>query len=130
APEMIRELDLSRLYVEPGRRQEFAQLLQGRDTVTDLESQVYRKNGEIIWITENFRALRDQSGTLTGFVGTLQDITASKRAEQLQAALYHIAEITSSVSDLQQFYCAIHQVVGELMYAKNFYIALCDDAAR
>jgi two-component system cell cycle sensor histidine kinase/response regulator CckA len=55
-----------------------------------------------------------------------RDISEQKRAEALSSALYRIAEKTSSAEDLQQFYAAIHGIVGELMYARNFYIALFD----
>ena len=78
----MRTLDLSRLYVQPERRQDFARLLEKEDAVTEVESDVYRKDGQIISISENVRAVRDASGRLTGFVGTLQDITARKRAEE------------------------------------------------
>ena len=49
-----------------------------------------------------------------------------KRTEQVQAALYKIAEAASLAKDMQKFYAAIHDIVGELMYAKNFFIALYD----
>jgi diguanylate cyclase (GGDEF)-like protein/PAS domain S-box-containing protein len=60
----------------------------------------------------------------------MRDISARKRAERLQRALYRIAEISSSVQDMQGFYASIHQIVGELMYARNFYLALQDEAGR
>ncbi|MGH2381881.1 MAG: GAF domain-containing protein, partial [Candidatus Limnocylindria bacterium] len=45
----------------------------------------------------------------------------------MQRALYRIAETASSARDMPSFYGAIHEIVGELMYADNFYIALYDD---
>jgi PAS domain S-box-containing protein len=41
------------LYVNPERRAEFLRLMEERDTVEGFESQVYRKDGSIIWISEN-----------------------------------------------------------------------------
>ncbi|HTY57872.1 MAG TPA: PAS domain S-box protein, partial [Bacteroidota bacterium] len=49
-----------------------------------------------------------------------------KRAESLQHALYRITEQASSVTNLADFYAAVHAILGELMYARNFYIALFD----
>jgi PAS domain S-box-containing protein len=49
-----------------------------------------------------------------------------RNAEKVQAALYRIAELASAAEDLQEFYRAVHGVVGELMDARNFYIALYD----
>ena len=51
-----------KLYVEPGRRDEFVRIMQERDTIEDFESQIYRKDGSIIWIAENCRAIRDRTG--------------------------------------------------------------------
>src|SRR5262249_4483324 len=42
--------------------------------------------------------------------------------------LYRIAEAASSATDLPSFYRTIHAIVGELMDAENFYIALYDEA--
>jgi PAS domain S-box-containing protein len=45
-------------------------------------------------------------------------------AAAVQQALYRIAELASAAQDMQEFYAAIHGVVGGLMNAENFYIAL------
>ncbi len=58
------------------------------------------------------------------------DVTApvdGGRDGRAQAALYRIAELASSAQNLQEFYREVHAVVGELMYANNFFIALYDD---
>lgn len=69
------------LYVEPQRRDEFRSMLQAEDAVLDFESQVYRKDGSVIWISENARALRDADGCLLGYEGTVEEITKRKQAE-------------------------------------------------
>jgi PAS domain S-box-containing protein len=48
-------------------------------------------------------------------------------ADKVQAALYRIAELASAAQDMQEFYRAVHAVVGELMYANNIFIALYDE---
>ncbi|HEY6608775.1 MAG TPA: GAF domain-containing protein, partial [Candidatus Limnocylindria bacterium] len=48
-------------------------------------------------------------------------------SDKLQSALYRIAETASAAGDMPSFYASIHEIVGELMYADNFYIALYDD---
>ena len=68
--------DMSRqLYIEPQRRAEFIQIMNARGSVTGFESQVYRKNGEVIWISENARAVFDEDGKAIGYEGTVEDIT-------------------------------------------------------
>jgi two-component system cell cycle sensor histidine kinase/response regulator CckA len=55
-----------------------------------------------------------------------RDISEKKRAETLNSALYRIADKASSAQEPIRFYEAIHAIVAELMYARNFYIALSD----
>ncbi|MFZ0342572.1 MAG: GAF domain-containing protein, partial [Gaiellaceae bacterium] len=55
---------------------------------------------------------------------------ARENAEKVQGALYRIAELASAAQDMQEFYRAIHEVVGELMAARNFFIALFDEERR
>ena len=57
----------------------------------------------------------------------VRDMTRRQRAARLQAALYGIADRASYIEDMGEFYAAMHRIVGELMYADNFYIALYDE---
>lgn len=54
------------------------------------------------------------------------EIEERQRADRLQAALFRIAELGSSGGSLEDFFGAVHRVVGELLFAENFYIALYD----
>ncbi|WP_240655415.1 EAL domain-containing protein [Paraburkholderia phosphatilytica] len=56
-----------------------------------------------------------------------QEIAERKRAEHLQGALFRIAELSSGSGDMVEFFRSLHGIVGELLSAHNFYIALCDD---
>jgi len=81
-----------RLYVEKGRRDEFIRVMQEHDTITSFESLVYRKDGSVIWISENCRAIRDAQGRLLYYEGTTEDITQRRQAEENvrnSEALYH-----------------------------------------
>lgn len=73
------------LYIIPERRLEFIRLLQENDVVSHFHSQIYRKDGKIIWISENSRAVRNESGELLYYEGTVEDINEYKQAkEELQ----------------------------------------------
>ena len=71
-----------RLYVEPGRREEFIRLMQQHDTLSGFESLIYRKDGIVIWISENCRAVRNARGRLLYYEGTVEDITQRRQMEQ------------------------------------------------
>src|SRR5678816_1061606 len=49
-----------------------------------------------------------------------------KRQLKIQKALYEIADAASAIRDMRSFYKKLHKVVGKLMYAENFFIALYD----
>ena len=48
------------------------------------------------------------------------------RDRKVQDALFRIAELASAASDMREFYAQIHEIVGKLMFAHNFFIALYD----
>jgi sigma-B regulation protein RsbU (phosphoserine phosphatase) len=70
------------LYVDPHRRAEFVRLMQENGVVSDFESQIYRKDRSIIWISENARAVRDHQGKLLYYEGLVEDITKRKLTEE------------------------------------------------
>ncbi len=53
---------------------------------------------------------------------------ALDRQIRIQKALYEIADAASAVTDMQSFYKKLHQIVGKLMHASNFYVSLYDAA--
>ena len=79
------------LYVKPQRRAEFVRLMQENDAVSGFDSQVYRKDGSVIWISENARAVRDpNTGELLYYEGLVENITERKRAkEQLRERAFY-----------------------------------------
>lgn len=70
------------LYVDRSRRDEFQRLLEEHDSVQGFESQVYRADGSIVWISENARAVRGADGQLRYYEGTVMDITRRRRDEE------------------------------------------------
>ena len=66
------------LYVQPSRREEFMQLIKARGVVANFESRIRRRNGEIIWISENARAVYSEAGQVVCYEGTVEDITERK----------------------------------------------------
>ncbi|MBE9224847.1 diguanylate cyclase [Phormidium sp. LEGE 05292] len=78
------------LYVDPNRRTEFMSLIQEQGAVLGFESQIYRKDRSIIWISENASGLYNSEGKLVGYEGTVVDITERKRAEAtIQYQAFH-----------------------------------------
>jgi PAS domain S-box-containing protein len=80
---MAKISDIARLlYVDPNRRAEFIQMMKQSGLVQNFEAQIYRKDGSIIWISENARAIKDPQGNILLYEGMVEDITARKEAQE------------------------------------------------
>lgn len=71
----------NRLYIAPNRATEFIALIQKHGKVSNFESQVYHRDGSIIWISEDAREIHDINGKILYYQGFVEDITARKQAE-------------------------------------------------
>ena len=71
------------LYVDPQRREEFVRIMDEQGFVANFESQIYRRDRSMIWISESARAVRNDRGLLEYYEGTVEDITKRKQAEAL-----------------------------------------------
>ncbi|NCO68921.1 MAG: PAS domain S-box protein, partial [Acidobacteria bacterium] len=60
----------------------------------------------------------------------VRDITERKRADALKDAIYEISEATQQAIKLDDLFAAVHRIVGRLMEARNFYIALYDSTTN
>jgi adenylate cyclase len=69
------------LYVQPGQRETMAQYLKEHGEILGAESQVYRKDGSTIWISESVRAVKDQQGELLYYEGIVRDMTERRKIE-------------------------------------------------
>ena len=90
-----------------------------------LETRRRRKDGTLVDVLLSVSPVI-VDGCRVATYASYRDITEQKRAEELNSALYAIAARAHSAEDPQQFFAAIHSIVGQLMYARNFYIALLD----
>ena len=73
---------IDQLYVDRTRRRELLETLEKEGSVFEFESQIYRADGWIIWISENIRVVRNSEGKLLYYEGTVADITQRKQAEE------------------------------------------------
>ncbi|BDI33224.1 hypothetical protein CCAX7_52750 [Capsulimonas corticalis] len=69
------------IYHNPTRRGEFLALIESWGSVSQFDSQVRRKDGEPLWISENARCVRDSEGRVLFYEGTIQDITERRAVE-------------------------------------------------
>jgi two-component system, sensor histidine kinase and response regulator len=90
----------NQLYVDPNRRTEFVRLMQESGSVRGFESEIYRKDGTTMWISENARAVRDSSGTISYFEGMVEDITERKWLEtELHSSEQNLSALINNIDD-------------------------------
>jgi PAS domain S-box-containing protein len=69
------------LYVYPQDREKLLVLVEENGSVTDFETEFYRKDGSRIWVSINMHAVRDDQGCILYYQGIDQDITERKKIE-------------------------------------------------
>jgi two-component system sensor histidine kinase/response regulator len=90
----------NQLYVDPNRRAEFVRLMREHGAVRGFESEIHRKDGSTMWISENARAVREASGAISYFEGMVEDITERKRLEtELHASGENLAALINNIDD-------------------------------
>ncbi|MEJ1934221.1 PAS domain-containing sensor histidine kinase [Nostoc sp. NIES-2111] len=77
------------LYVDPKRRAEFVRLMEESGLAPEFESQIYRQDGSIVWISEKAYAVRDEQGKLLYYEGLVEDITQRKQAQEALRVFFH-----------------------------------------
>jgi two-component system cell cycle sensor histidine kinase/response regulator CckA len=120
---------LENLVVPPERLAESQWMSEvlARGERVNLETRRRKKDGTLLDVSLTCAPLL-RDGKIAGFSAGYHDISDRKRMEALSSALYRVAERSSSAHDLQQFFAAVHGIVQELIYARNFYIALYDSS--
>ena len=71
--------------------------------------------------------IHDASGRCTGVQGMFTDVTERQHASMVQAALHQISESAHAAQNLPALFKRIHEIIGELLLANNFYVALFDE---
>jgi two-component system cell cycle sensor histidine kinase/response regulator CckA len=105
-----------------------AQCLERGEQIT-LETQRRHRDGALLDVSVSTAPLV-VNGRTAAFYVLYRDISDRKRAEALSSLLHRIAEKASATEDLQQFFAAIHGIVDELMFARNFSVAIHDSESQ
>ncbi len=85
--------------------------LERKESKDELERRVRQRTEELAQVNQGLR----------------QEVRERHRAERLQEALFQVAQLATADIDENTFYERVHTVVGGLLDAKNFFIALLSD---
>ena len=92
------------LYVDPSRRARLKQLVEEEGSVRNFEIMMRRKDGSLHWVSNTAHAVRDDTGRLAYYEGTVEDNTTQKKAKKklkeqkstLGGMLYMVSRITEA----------------------------------
>jgi PAS domain S-box-containing protein len=69
------------IYVHPAARAEYQALMQRDGMVREFEYQARQLGGAILWLSDSATVVRDETGEVVRYEGTVRDITDQRRAE-------------------------------------------------
>jgi len=100
--------------------------IEGKVEQFQVEFRQIHKDGSIRWILGRGGSSRDGNGNIYRISGSHTDITQRKFNERTTHALYAISTAVNTTRDLRELYQTIHAIIGEVIEAKNFFIAMLD----
>jgi PAS domain S-box-containing protein len=70
------------VYVDPRSRAQYVELLERDGEIEGFEAQVRRRDGSVVWTSQNVHAVFEDEGVLTRYEGVVQDVTSRKAMER------------------------------------------------
>jgi len=113
-------------FINTSERQSFLNSILSSDEIQVFESTWVKKDGSTLNVLEKSRVVRDANGNVLYIEGTAEDISQRKLSEKLQQAVYSISEAAYNLDNLQDLYKFIHHSISQLIFARNFFIAIYD----
>jgi len=98
----------------------------GKSIINKLEKIIHSDTTEH-WLSTTKVPWQDREGKTIGLIGISRDITERIRNEKLQQSLYNISQAANAPISLSELYRLIHQEIGTIIDASNFYISLIDE---
>ena len=130
-------VQVSELYAEPQQRRAFADKLIAQGKVTAEEIRLKKKDGTPLWGALTTRVIRDESGEIKYFDGSIEDITQRKKSEEAllksQRAYLSFAQIGLALSaekDINRLLEMIVECAKELSYADACTLYTIDDEEK
>ncbi len=91
-----------------------------------IEYRIMTRQGRMKWVSERGHGVFDQNKELRFLEGFISDISERKRNESVQQVLFEISKAAYLSTSLDEFYMAVHQHLGNVIDARNFYVAMYD----
>ncbi len=114
----------AQIYVKKESRSHFLRILEKEGFIRGYEIEFFKKDGSIIWVSSNARAVRDENGRTLYYEGFNVDITERKRADEtLRESEERYRLLFNGITDAVY----VHEVIPE---KPGKFIAVNDTACR
>lgn len=100
--------------------------IQKRNPVYEVVVDNSCSDGRVIQVKLRWSVFPGHEENMDKVIVITEDVTQQIQVNKMQSAIYRISEAATSTENLQELYRSIHKILGELMPANNFYIALYD----
>ena len=90
------------------------------------EFQNKKKNGELFWEHASISPIYNLEGEITNYIKVAEDITESKKAEQIKQVMYNITNAAILSKNLENLVVSIRKELGTIIDTTNFFVALYD----
>ncbi len=90
------------LYVDPAQREVLIDALKETDEVSNFEFEILRADGRTVWVRQNVRAVRDESGALVFLEGTVADVSDIWWGEQRRRLQYATAKVLGEAASVEE----------------------------
>lgn len=114
-------LDLG-IWLHPEQRDTFISEVRRAGLIRDFESDFRTKTGQIRTLILNADIVELGGEPCVLNVGI--DVTERRRRDQVQAATYQVSQLVLAGGELPELFAELHRIVGALVPARNFYVAL------
>lgn len=101
-------------FVSAEAARELKRLIETQDGALGFEAERFRKDGARCWTSINVRAMRDVHGSFLHYEGTVQDITASKKAEQRTLAFLRLGHCLSAAMGPEEAAGTILEIASDI----------------
>lgn len=123
ADELIASVNdiVQQILAQPERRQQMLDLIQRGQAVAGLETQMYRKDRSVIWISVHASFVYDEQHTLRYIEGLVTDITERKAAEEkLRIYRQHLEDLVEQrTAELRRINQQLEQEIVERKQAEE-----------
>lgn len=111
------------VYADAEERRRWLAQMEREGVVRGVEIRLRRRDGQIIWVRDHARAVRDSEGRVLSFKGSLEDITARREAEDALRQANETLQVWVGDLERRSNEIAVLGKMGELLQA-------CSDMAE